>query len=709
MKCSLIFTFIFLLLLSPAVRSGDSIFQGSLARAQSADSESGAGKWLIMLYQDADDQALERDIFIDLNEAEVVGSSERVHIVSQLDRFKGGFDGDGDWTSTKRFYLTKDSDLERLASEELEDLGEANMGDEKTLIDFVTWAIDKYPAERHVLILSDHGEGWPGGWHDPDPEEEAKIWLNEIDAALGQIRAQTGLDKFEMVGFDACLMSHLEVYSAIAPHARYSVASQETEPGIGWAYASFLKELVDDPEMNGSDLSRSIVSSYIIQDERIVDDGARARYVEEQGIEEGVSAKEVAEEMSADMTLSAVDLEALPSLNQAMNSFVTSLSGIDQTTVAAARTYAQSFTSVFGDEVPPSYIDLGHFVTLLKEKSENVEVDEAADLVLAALKGVIVAEKHGPLKPGASGISIYFPNSQLFRSDDLSGHKQYTAIADRFAGESQWDEFLMFHYSGRPLEADDAARPEGEVEINAPGAGNITIDPIDLSADVATEDEPVTMQTQISGNGIGYIFTFTGYYDEETNSILTVDTDFLEADKTEEVNGVYFPNWGDGGTVDIQFDWQPVLFAINDGRTSEFALLYPKEYGGTPEETVYAVEGIYTFTDTGESRYALMYFGGDGEMRQVFGFTGEGGTGAPREIVPRAGDQFTILEEWIGLGEGEDDEVEFFNEEGGTLTFSEENFFWEEISAPPGEYEVGFIVEDLDGNSYEEYVTIVVE
>ena len=32
-----------------------------------------------MLYQDADDKVLERDIYVDLNEAEIIGSTDRVH------------------------------------------------------------------------------------------------------------------------------------------------------------------------------------------------------------------------------------------------------------------------------------------------------------------------------------------------------------------------------------------------------------------------------------------------------------------------------------------------------------------------------------------------------------------------------------------------------------------------------------------------------
>ncbi len=41
------------------------------------------------------------------------------------------------------------------------------MSDGKTLVDFVTWAMESYPADKYALILSDHGMGWPGGWSDP--------------------------------------------------------------------------------------------------------------------------------------------------------------------------------------------------------------------------------------------------------------------------------------------------------------------------------------------------------------------------------------------------------------------------------------------------------------------------------------------------------------------------------------------------------------
>jgi len=205
-----------------------------------------AGSWTVMLYQDADDQVLEQDVFTDFNEAERVGSTDKVHIVAQLDRFRGAFIGDGNWTSTRRYYVTRDNDLNAIQSQLVAE-GESNMSDPATLVDFATWAVQTFPADHYVLILSDHGMGWPGGWTDPDPANNTSeraplaqvvgnaMYLDQLDAALGQIRQQAGIDKFDIVGMDACLMGQLEVLSALEPHARYAITSEETEPALGWA------------------------------------------------------------------------------------------------------------------------------------------------------------------------------------------------------------------------------------------------------------------------------------------------------------------------------------------------------------------------------------------------------------------------------------------------------------------------------------------
>ena len=47
-------------------------------------------------------------------------------------------------------------------------------------------------------------------------------------------------------------------------------------------------------------------------------------------------------------------------------------------------------------------------------------------------------------------------------------------------------------------------------------------------------------------------------------------------------------------------------------------------------------------------------------------------------------------------------------EKGTTLTFGAQPLKWVELYAAQGEYVVGFIVEDLDGNQYPVYTPITV-
>jgi hypothetical protein len=141
------------------------------------------------------------------------------------------------------------------------------------------------------------------------------------------------------------------------------------------------------------------------------------------------------------------------------------------------------------------------------------------------------------------------------------------------------------------------------------------------------------LSTEISGQNIGYIFLFAGFYDEIGNSIFMADTDYLESETLREISGVYYPDWGDDTEFIMEFEWEPLMFAISDGVDSVLAMMTPQSYGATPEEAVYTVDGIYAYADGGESRCARLYFQ-DGVLRQIFGFTGQGDTGAPREIIP---------------------------------------------------------------------------
>ena len=683
-------------------------------------------KWLVMLYQDADDQVLEQDISFDLNEAERVGSTDRVTIVAQMDRFRGGYSADGNWTSTRRYLVTQDDDLNAVHSQLVDDLGETNMADGQTLVDFVTWAVGTYEADRYVLIMSDHGMGWPGGWSDPAPGavdpgkaplisviDGDNLFLSEIDSALAKIQQETGIEKLDIIGLDACLMSQLEIYASLQPYAYYAVASEETEPGLGWAYAGFLNSLVNNPDMSSEQLAGAMVNSYIQQDQRIVDDQARADFLR-QGSQRGgffgvnqISASQLASQLTQNITLTAVDLNAFQELMTSVNNFAFDMQNEDQRAIASARNYAQSYTSIFGRDVPPSFIDLGHFVQLVARQTNSKPMAQGATEVMDALNNAIVAEKHGQSKPGSTGIAIYFPNSSLYRSP-YTGPQSYTILAERFARTSLWDDFLAYHYNDRNFQSDAAepVSPSGGGTTRAPGAGKITISGIEASAQSVAPGDFITLSADISGQNVGYVYLFTGLYDAGSNSIYVADTDYLESPDTGQLNGVYYPVWPDNETFRLNFDFEPVLFNLSDGSNSVLALFNPGSYGSSAADAVYIVNGTYTFTDTGQQQTAQLLFK-DGKLFQIYGFYGTEATGAPAEISPNQGDTFTVSQKWMDLDEN-GNVTRTVYEAGDTLTFGNELFTWDQVYAPAGDYLVGFLVSDLDGNMTESYTQITV-
>lgn len=728
--------------------------------------------WLIMVYLDADDNTLELDMLIDMQEMEAVGSSENVHIVVQVDRFEGAFDGMEDFTTARRYYITQDDDPYNISSPVVEDLGEVNMGDGDTLQAFIVWAVANFPAKKTMLILSDHGIGWPGGFGDPDPDVlgahdillrqwfgHDNLWLMEIDQTLENSLAAAGLEQFDVVGFDACLMAQLEVFTAIAPHAKYSVASEETEPGVGWAYTAWLTELTQNPDWEGDELTQSIVRTYIDNDLRPYwDANFRGEMAPEQ----------VAGVLFNDATLTAVDLSAIPALNAALDGFAAALATIDQNTVAKARTYAQPYTSVFGEEGPdgakwPSpYIDLGHFAQLAMQNDGSPAVKTAGQALLAAIKNAVLLERHGVGRKGSQGIAIYFPVKSMYQTADNLG---YNGVAERFTSETQWDEFLGFHAAGGVTQTFNKPKADPETvardaltevlvqedidylfeviaqliaeeytpeemtailvdEIGYPqevvdyvaGLGllappppsrsgsaarafakPIKVGPIKLSAELAEPGAPVNISTEITGDRLAYVYSFIGRFLPQEAVLIIEDQDYIFAEESQEIGGVTVPVWPTDGFI-VDFDWEPYVYAISDGETSLRILFAPESYGESP---TYSVNGIYHFKDGSPDKYAQLLFR-DGELVQIFGFTGAetDGKGAPWEIRPAQGDTVTILEEGINLA---DDAEGSYIREIGDLTFGETTLFIEEAPAPSGNYVVGTIAEDLDGQTYEQY------
>jgi len=230
-----------------------------------------AASWTVMVYLDGDNN-LEGAGIDDFLEMAAVGSNTSVNIVVQFDRIDGYDDTYGDWTGTKRFLVTPG--MTPTAANALSDLGELNMGSPVTLVNFVDWAKSTYPATNYALVLWNHGGGWRQGkedlWRDKDKKKPAVfkavcwddtnggdcLYTAEVESALNSTGGA------QLIGFDACLMSMMEVAFQVKDYGQVMVGSEETEPGDGWPYNTILGDLKANPSMTPLALGSIIVDRY---------------------------------------------------------------------------------------------------------------------------------------------------------------------------------------------------------------------------------------------------------------------------------------------------------------------------------------------------------------------------------------------------------------------------------------------------------------
>ena len=174
-----------------------------------------------------------------------------------------GGSGAPDWQTVKYYQLSGGRGYEK----PLRNLSEAesNMADPQTLSNFVNWSKNNFPAQHYALILWNHGSGTDG--MGPDTALRSfraprMLGLTGLNTAFKSIYA-TDNEKLDIVVYDACLMSTIEVAEVTATVADAMAASVEIEPGHGLDYTGLLKQLSESKPKNGVDFGRLVKDSYI--------------------------------------------------------------------------------------------------------------------------------------------------------------------------------------------------------------------------------------------------------------------------------------------------------------------------------------------------------------------------------------------------------------------------------------------------------------
>lgn len=143
----------------------------------------------------------------------------------------------------------------------LDEQPDASMADAGTLADFISWGVENCPAAKMGLVLWNHGGGSISGVCFDEANDYDSLTLSELGNALSEASSSM-TDKFEFIGFDACLMATVETANTLAPYARYMYASEETEPGGGWDYTAIGDYLGENPYADGAELGQTVCDSF---------------------------------------------------------------------------------------------------------------------------------------------------------------------------------------------------------------------------------------------------------------------------------------------------------------------------------------------------------------------------------------------------------------------------------------------------------------
>ena len=137
--------------------------------------------------------------------------------------------------------------------------GTAAMTDPATLASFIQYCAKNFSANRYAMILWDHGSGSVSGYgYDEKNPRAGSMSLAGLNTAF----QRSGV-KFDFIGFDACLMATVENALMASKYADYMIASEETEPGIGWYYINWLTALGQNSSMATLDVGKQIIDDFV--------------------------------------------------------------------------------------------------------------------------------------------------------------------------------------------------------------------------------------------------------------------------------------------------------------------------------------------------------------------------------------------------------------------------------------------------------------
>ena len=322
-------------------------------------------------------------------------------------------------SSTNQIWKIENGGLKSLVADD----GQKAMTDPATLTAFINYCTKNYPANRQMLIFWDHGGGSISGYgYDEKFPRAGSMTLSGINSALKNANTT-----FDVIGFDACLMATAETALMLSNYGDYLIASEETEPGIGWYYTDWLTKLSADTGMATLQVGKQIADDFV---------------------------KTCASQCRGQKTtLSVIDLaEFGETFGDKFSAFAKSttalIKGNEYQTVSTARNGAREFaTSTRIDQ-----IDLVDFAN----RVGTAEAKALADMLLDAVK----YNRTSSNMTNAYGVSIYFPYRSASKVDQAVSTYNAIGLGSDYADCIR--EFAGLEVSGQ-LASGGTASPLGSL------------------------------------------------------------------------------------------------------------------------------------------------------------------------------------------------------------------------------------------------------
>jgi hypothetical protein len=364
-------------------------------------------KWTVLVYLNA-----ANDLFSfsgpNVDQMERAAGNPQVRMIVQWKQSQrlfpqASFDG------TRR-YLVKPNGSSGVQSQVIQDLGSSvDMGSAQSLHDFVLWGKTYFPADRYVLVLWNHGNGWrrklkkPDGRafsYDDDTHNAIQIW--QLPKALQD-------QKIDIIAWDCSLMQMSEVAYEVRANAKYVVGSEESPPAAGFPYDVALSKFRDTPDMSSSELAKSFV------DAMNTEPGYQSSAIEE----------------------SVIDTSKLTQLSTAVDTLASQLISNNSALSGLTKLIRQNAKSYKEQPAPPRYyFDIWDISNRYRIDAPQQSVRDAALAVRNAVDSAVLYERHNANSSGSHGISIDFSPSSAF----LPAKNDYLGLS--FGQANRWESWL---------------------------------------------------------------------------------------------------------------------------------------------------------------------------------------------------------------------------------------------------------------------------